>query len=73
MLDFTVQKSRIAVKNPRVRRPKDPRLLLHKPSLEPMSSSHLPVKIPESVPLGGLGFEIKLPGRSLAMHRMPLP
>lgn len=71
VLDFTVQRSRIAVKNPRVRPPKDPRSLLHMPSLEPMPSSHLPVKIPAAVPLGGLGIGIKLPGRSLSTHGMP--
>ncbi|TNN37371.1 hypothetical protein EYF80_052465 [Liparis tanakae] len=34
-LDFTAQKSRISVKNPLVRPPKDPRTLLHLPSLDP--------------------------------------
>ncbi|KAL2101810.1 hypothetical protein ACEWY4_003571 [Coilia grayii] len=34
-LDFSIQKSRIAVKNPLVRPPTDPRALLNLPSLEP--------------------------------------
>ncbi|XP_050922206.1 uncharacterized protein si:ch211-136m16.8 [Lates calcarifer] len=61
-LDFTAQRSRIAVKNPRVRPPKDPRSLLHMPSVEPTPSSHLPVRVPAGVPLGGMGIGIKLPG-----------
>ncbi|XP_040885284.1 uncharacterized protein si:ch211-136m16.8 [Toxotes jaculatrix] len=61
-LNFTAQRSRIAVKNPRVRPPKDPRSLLHMPSLDPTPSSHLPVKVPAGVPLGGMGIGIKLPG-----------
>ncbi|KAF3704465.1 hypothetical protein EXN66_Car020154 [Channa argus] len=61
-LDFTAQRSRIAVKNPRVRPPKDARSLLHMPSVEPTPSSNLPVKVPAGLPLGGLGIGIKLPG-----------
>lgn len=63
-LDFTAQRSRIAVKNPRVRPPTDPRSLLQMPSVEPTPPAHLPVKAPAGVPLGGLGIGIKLPGRS---------
>ncbi|KAM7370815.1 hypothetical protein PAMP_010335 [Pampus punctatissimus] len=62
VLDFTAQKSRIAVKNPHVRRPKDPRSLLNMPSLDPTPSTRLPAKMPAGVPLGGLGIGIKLPG-----------
>ncbi|XP_035516619.1 uncharacterized protein si:ch211-136m16.8 [Morone saxatilis] len=62
MLDFTAQRSRIAVKNPLVRPPKDPRSLLLMPSVEPTPSSRLPVKVPAGLPLGGLGVGIKLPG-----------
>ncbi|XP_029978226.1 uncharacterized protein LOC115410639 isoform X2 [Sphaeramia orbicularis] len=62
VLDFTPQRSRIAVKNRRVRPPKDPRSLLHKPSVEPSPSTPPPAKIPVGVPLGGLGIGIKLPG-----------
>lgn len=56
-LDFTPQKSRIAVKNPRARPPTDPRLLLHKPSLEPSPSktSIIPPGVPLGVKLPGLG------------------
>ncbi|KAM6898475.1 uncharacterized protein PEZ65_020521 [Lycodopsis pacificus] len=61
-LDFTPQKSRISVKNPRVRPPKDPRSLLHMPSLDPTPSPQLSAKVPAGVPLGGLGFRVKLPG-----------
>ncbi|KAI5103108.1 hypothetical protein C0J45_6689, partial [Silurus meridionalis] len=35
-LDFTVQKSKIAVKNPLVRPPKDPRSLINMTSVEPL-------------------------------------
>ncbi|KAL7373127.1 hypothetical protein ABVT39_027979 [Epinephelus coioides] len=62
VLDFTVQRSRIAVKNPRVRPPKDPRSLLHMPSLDPTPSVPRPSKVPIGVPLGGMGIGIKLPG-----------
>nr|XP_015818759.2 uncharacterized protein si:ch211-136m16.8 [Nothobranchius furzeri]XP_054605679.1 uncharacterized protein si:ch211-136m16.8 [Nothobranchius furzeri] len=62
VLDITVQKSRIAVKNPKARPPKNPRSLIHKPSAEPAPSTHVLVKDPPSVPLGGLGIGIKLPG-----------
>ncbi|XP_056222367.1 claspin [Seriola aureovittata] len=61
-LDFSAQRSRIAVKNPHVRPPKDPRSLLNMPSLDPTPSSHLPVRAPIGVPLGGMGIGIKLPG-----------
>ncbi|XP_076615323.1 uncharacterized protein LOC143338651 isoform X1 [Chaetodon auriga] len=62
VLDFTVQKARIAVKNPCVRPPKDPRSLLNMPSVDPTPSSHVPVKVHPGVPLGGMGIGIKLPG-----------
>ena len=69
-LDFSVQKSRIAVKNPLVRPPKDPRTLLNLPSLEPTPRAaeappgHPGKKVPMfGVPLGGLGvMGVKLPG-----------
>ncbi|XP_007572811.1 titin homolog [Poecilia formosa] len=62
LLDFAVQKSRIAVKNPRVRPPTDPRSLIHKPSVDPTPSLPVPGKVPVGLPLGGLGLGIKLPG-----------
>ncbi|CAG5907153.1 unnamed protein product, partial [Menidia menidia] len=62
VLDFTMQKSRIAVKSPHVRPPTNPRSLLQKPSMDPTPSSHVPAKGPAGVPLGGLGIGIKLPG-----------
>uniref|UniRef100_UPI003AAF7887 uncharacterized protein n=1 Tax=Centroberyx gerrardi TaxID=166262 RepID=UPI003AAF7887 len=62
ILDFSAQKSRIAVKNRRVRPPKDPRTLLQRPSVDPTPSGRLPVKALTGVPLGGLGIGIKLPG-----------
>ncbi len=73
MLDSTAQRSRIAVKNPRVRPPKDPRSLLNMPSVDPTPSSQLPVKIPAGVPFGGMGIGIKLPGGLLAAHGKPVP
>uniref|UniRef100_UPI0037E89EC0 enolase-phosphatase E1 n=1 Tax=Semicossyphus pulcher TaxID=241346 RepID=UPI0037E89EC0 len=62
VLDFTAQRFRIAVKNPQVRPPKDPRSLLHMPSLDPTPAVRLPVKAPRGAPLGGMGIGIKLPG-----------
>ncbi|XP_061564081.1 uncharacterized protein si:ch211-136m16.8 [Cololabis saira] len=62
VLDFTVQRSRIAVKNPHVRPPTNPRSLLNMPSVDPSPTSHVPVKVPAGMPLGGLGIGIKLPG-----------
>ncbi|XP_047232211.1 uncharacterized protein si:ch211-136m16.8 [Girardinichthys multiradiatus] len=62
MFDFAMQRSRIAVKNPRARPPADPRSLINKPSVDPTPPSHVPGKVPLGVPLGGLGMGIKLPG-----------
>ncbi|MEQ2220574.1 hypothetical protein ILYODFUR_006790 [Ilyodon furcidens] len=62
MFDFAMQRSRIAVKNPRARPPTDPRSLINKPSVDPTPPSHVPGKVPLGVPLGGLGMGIKLPG-----------
>ncbi|XP_051770101.1 uncharacterized protein LOC127523438 isoform X2 [Ctenopharyngodon idella] len=62
-LDFTIQKSRIAVKNPLVRPPKDPRKLLYKLSVEPLLPKPPPCsqRVEVSVPNKGvIGF--KLPG-----------
>lgn len=73
MLDFAVQRSRIAVKNPLARPPTDPRSLIHKPSVDPTPSLPVPGKVPAGVPLGGLGIGIKLPGRSISQeHAIPL-
>ncbi|KAK9965079.1 hypothetical protein ABG768_004188 [Culter alburnus] len=62
-LDFTIQKSRIAVKNPLVRPPKDPRKLIYKISVEPLLLQPPPCapRAEVSVPSKGvIGF--KLPG-----------
>ncbi|KAM9462292.1 uncharacterized protein Hap1MRO34_016269 isoform 2-T2 [Clarias gariepinus] len=67
-LDFTVQKSKIAVKNPLVRPPKDPRMLINMPSVEPLTPPQptqpsFLKKSPlggASIPKGVIGF--KLPG-----------
>ncbi|XP_016102057.1 claspin [Sinocyclocheilus grahami] len=67
-LDFTVQKSRIAVKNPLVRPPKDPRRLLFKASVEPLVPQPSPCsqKVEVSLPNKGVtGF--KLPGLGAAL------
>ncbi|XP_061765411.1 uncharacterized protein si:ch211-136m16.8 isoform X2 [Nerophis ophidion] len=62
-LNFAPQKSRIALKNPHVRPPKDPRSLLQRPSVDPVFAPHPATKIPAGVQvLGGLAFGIKLPG-----------
>ncbi|XP_036073138.1 uncharacterized protein si:ch211-136m16.8 isoform X2 [Oryzias melastigma] len=62
VLDFASQKSRIAVKNPRVRPPKNPRTLLQKPSADPIPPVPMPVKAIPGLPLGGMGVGFKLPG-----------
>ncbi|XP_048101805.1 uncharacterized protein si:ch211-136m16.8 [Alosa alosa] len=72
-LDFSVQKSRIAVKNPLVRPPKDPRSLLNLASLQPTPRARPrqdalpgdPNRKPPArgVPPGGAGvMGVKLPG-----------
>lgn len=65
-LDFTAQKSRIALKNPHARPPRDPRTLLQMPSLTPSPSKptiHVPVRGPTGIPMRGMGgIGIKLPG-----------
>lgn len=66
-LDFTAQKSRIALKNPHARPPRDPRTLLQMPSLTPSPSKptvHIPVRGPTGIPMRGMGgIGIKLPGK----------
>lgn len=64
VLDSSPQKSRISIKNPRVRPPKDARSLIQMPSLNPTPSSSSPARTPVGFPGGGLGIGIKLPGRS---------
>lgn len=65
-LDFTAQKSRIALKNPHARPTRDPRTLLQMPSLTPSPSKptvHIPVRGPTGIPMRGMGgIGIKLPG-----------
>lgn len=67
ILDFALQRSRIAVKNPRVRPPTDPRSLINMPSVDPTPSTPVSGKALPGVPLGGLGVGIKLPGRSASL------
>ncbi|XP_056432952.1 uncharacterized protein LOC130371259 isoform X2 [Gadus chalcogrammus] len=65
VLDLTVQKYRILVKNPSTRRPTDPRALLQMPSLEaaPSQRSNTQQALPlAGRPMGGIGVGIKLPG-----------
>ncbi|CAL8259346.1 unnamed protein product [Arctogadus glacialis] len=65
VLDLTVQKYRILVKNPSTRRPTDPRALLQMPSLEaaPSHRSNTQQALPlAGRPMGGIGVGIKLPG-----------
>ncbi|XP_061562285.1 uncharacterized protein si:ch211-136m16.8 isoform X1 [Phycodurus eques] len=63
-LNFAPQRSRMAVKNPHVRPPKDRRSLLMRPSMDPVCPPPQPTsKISTDVhALGALGFGIKLPG-----------
>lgn len=70
-LDCAAQRSRIFVKNPRVRPPKDPRTLLNMPSLEPTPPPQH--RVPAGLPMGGLGIGIKLPGGSFATDGIPSP
>ncbi|KAM8877194.1 uncharacterized protein ACB058_003175 [Synchiropus picturatus] len=58
-LDFVAQKCRIAVKNPNVRPPKNPRSLINMPSVTP-----LPVQpaLGMGIPALGKALTIKLPG-----------
>lgn len=65
VLDFASQRSRIAVKNPRVRPPKNPRSLLLKPSADPTPPLNVPGK---GIPGMGIGF--KLPGRKFTLHHI---
>ncbi|XP_061823752.1 uncharacterized protein [Nerophis lumbriciformis] len=70
-LNFAPQKSRIALKNPHVRPPKDPRSLLQRPSVDPVFAPPPATKIPAGVQvLGGLAFGIKLPGFP-ALKKLP--
>lgn len=65
VLDLTIQKSRILVKNPSVRPPTDTRALLQMPSLEPSPSHPSSTQLAKPLagrPIGGLGVGIKLPG-----------
>ncbi|XP_056325373.1 uncharacterized protein si:ch211-136m16.8 [Danio aesculapii] len=67
-LDFTIQKSRIAVKNPLVRPPKDPRKLISKASVEPLlpqPSACSPRVNVSPLNKGMIGF--KLPGLGSGM------
>ncbi|XP_036401782.1 uncharacterized protein si:ch211-136m16.8 isoform X2 [Megalops cyprinoides] len=65
-LDFTAQKSRIALKNPLTRRPKDPRTLLHIPSLSP---TPLTTPQPEQLNIGPVG--VKVGGAGTIGIRLP--
>ncbi|XP_051925364.1 histone acetyltransferase KAT6A [Hippocampus zosterae] len=69
LLNFAPQRSRMAVKNPRVRPPKDRRSLLQRPSAPAASSPppQPPSKIPVGVHvLGGFRLGIQLPGLGAA-------
>ncbi|XP_035389453.1 LOW QUALITY PROTEIN: uncharacterized protein si:ch211-136m16.8 [Electrophorus electricus] len=68
-LDFTVQKSKIAVKNPLIRPPKDPRTLINMTSVEPLNPPCPPgpslqrKSLAEGVSVMGKGvIGFKLPG-----------
>nr|XP_023652281.1 myb-like protein X isoform X1 [Paramormyrops kingsleyae] len=66
-LDFTAQKSRIALKNRHIRAPKDPRILLQIPSLSPTSApptlDEEAATKPAGIKVGGVEMmRFKLPG-----------
>ncbi|XP_039620907.1 uncharacterized protein si:ch211-136m16.8 isoform X2 [Polypterus senegalus] len=57
LLDLSVQKSRIALRNKQCRPPQDPKEILKKPSLDPS-----PVKLPRPEGIGGVPLPFMLPG-----------
>ncbi|XP_051790489.1 uncharacterized protein si:ch211-136m16.8 isoform X2 [Erpetoichthys calabaricus] len=57
LLDLSVQKSRIALRNKQCRPPQDPKKILKKPSLDPS-----PVKLPRPGGIGGVPLPFMLPG-----------
>ncbi|XP_051959418.1 uncharacterized protein si:ch211-136m16.8 isoform X2 [Xyrauchen texanus] len=67
-LDFSVQKSRIAVKNPLVRPPKDHRKLVFKASVEP---SFLPKPQPCSLLKAGQGIAVSVPSKGVIGFKLP--
>ncbi|KAI7796567.1 putative early endosome antigen 1-like [Triplophysa rosa] len=66
-LDFSVQKSRIAVKNPLVRPPKDPRKLLNKTSMEPS----LPKPPPCGLLRGRHGVAVSVQSQGVIGFKLP--
>ncbi|KAA0725443.1 hypothetical protein E1301_Tti010396 [Triplophysa tibetana] len=66
-LDFSVQKSRIAVKNPLVRPPKDPRKLLNKTSMEPS----LPKPPPCVLLKGRHGVAVSVQSKGVTGFKLP--
>ncbi|XP_056626492.1 uncharacterized protein si:ch211-136m16.8 [Triplophysa dalaica] len=66
-LDFSVQKSRIAVKNPLVRPPKDPRKLLNKTSMEPA----LPKPPPCGLLKGRHGVAVSVQSKGVIGFKLP--
>ncbi|XP_051968637.1 uncharacterized protein LOC127633516 [Xyrauchen texanus] len=66
-LDFSVQKSRIAVKNPLVRPPKDPRKLIFKTSVEPF----LPKPPACGLFKGGQGIAVSVPSKGFIGFKLP--
>ncbi|XP_051530925.1 uncharacterized protein si:ch211-136m16.8 [Myxocyprinus asiaticus] len=66
-LDFSVQKSRIAVKNPLVRPPKDPRKLIFKASVEPF----LPKPPACGLLKGGQGIAVSVPSKGVIGFKLP--
>ncbi|KAI4897527.1 hypothetical protein NFI96_018363 [Prochilodus magdalenae] len=73
-LDCTVQKSKLAVKNPLVRPPKDPRTLINMASVEPLAPARPSqpglLRLGQGVPLPGLQKGVPLPG---LQKGVPLP
>ncbi|KAJ8364343.1 hypothetical protein SKAU_G00131740 [Synaphobranchus kaupii] len=65
-LDFTAQKCRIALKNPHSRPPRNPRTLLHTPSLLPT-----PSKSPQSGQLNIVSMAVKQGGPRITGFRLP--
>ncbi|XP_072523892.1 uncharacterized protein [Salminus brasiliensis] len=67
-LDCTVQKSKIAVKNPLVRPPKDPRTLINKASVEPLA----PTRPSQPSPLRKVQAEgISVPQKGVIGFKLP--
>ncbi|TSK14504.1 Serine/threonine-protein phosphatase 4 catalytic subunit B [Bagarius yarrelli] len=68
-LDFTVQKSKIAVKNPLIRPPKDPRTLINIASVEPLTPHPPPPSQPSFLKKSYIGASV--PSKGVTGFKFP--